>query len=150
MVRDGWEYWWERYWVFKLSIHLEIEANTTSKFSSILQFVLCGKERLLNKRGFPVLALIKGTNSESSDRFNNVQFSSSVTAQLFATPWTAALQASLSFTISPSLLKLMSTELVMPSNIFILCRPILILPSIFPSIRIFTSESALHIRWPKY
>ena len=66
------------------------------------------------------------------------------------TPWTAACQASLSFTISQSLLKLMSIELVMPSNHLILCHPLLLPPSIFPSIRIFSNESALHIRWPKY
>ena len=66
------------------------------------------------------------------------------------TPWTAACQASLSFTISWSLLKLMSIESVMPSNHLILCCPLLLLPSIFPSIRVFSSESALHIRWPKY
>ena len=65
---------------------------------------------------------------------------------LFATPWTAACQASLSFTISQSLLKLLSIELVMPSNHLILCRPLLLLPSIFPSIRIFSNESALLIR----
>ena len=67
-----------------------------------------------------------------------------------ATPWTAAHQASLAFTISQSLLKLMSIELVMPSNHIIPCRPLLPQPSIFPSIRIFSDESALHIRWPKY
>ena len=67
---------------------------------------------------------------------------------LFATPWTAAQQASLSFTISQTLLKLMSIESVMPSNHLILCHPPLLLPSIFPSIRVFSSESALHIRWP--
>ena len=65
-------------------------------------------------------------------------------------PWIAARQASLSFTISRSLLKLMSIELMMPSNHLILCCPLLFLPSIFPSIRIFSSELALHIRWPKY
>ena len=65
-------------------------------------------------------------------------------------PWTAAHQASLSFTISMSLLNLMSTESVMPSNHLILCRPLLFLPSIFPSIRVFSNELALHIRWPKY
>ena len=70
--------------------------------------------------------------------------------QLFATPWTAACPASLSFTISQKLLKLMSTESVMPSNHLILCRPLLLLPSIFPSIRVFSNESALRIRWPKY
>ena len=66
------------------------------------------------------------------------------------TPWTAARQASLSFTISWSLLKLMSIELVMVSNHLILCHSLLLLPSIFLSIRVFASESVLHIRWPKY
>src|SRR5574338_710861 len=66
------------------------------------------------------------------------------------TPWTAARQASLSITNSQSLLKLMSIESVMPSNHLILCRPLLLPPSIFPSIRVFSSESVLRIRWPKY
>ena len=66
------------------------------------------------------------------------------------TPWTAAHQASLSFTISWSLHRLMPTELVMPSNHLILCHPLLLLPSIFPSIRVFSNELALCIRWPKY
>ena len=68
---------------------------------------------------------------------------------LFATPWTATHQASLSFTISWSLLKFMSIESVMPSNYLVLCCPLLLLPSIFPSIRVFSSEPAVHIRWPK-
>ena len=66
------------------------------------------------------------------------------------TPWTAAHQATLSITNSWSILKLMSIELVMPSNHLILCRPLLLLPSIFPIIRVFYNESVLHIRWPKY
>ena len=70
--------------------------------------------------------------------------------QFFVTPWTVARQASLSITNSQSLLKLMSIELVMPSNHLILCRPLLLPPSIFPSIRVFSNESVLHIRWPKY
>ena len=69
---------------------------------------------------------------------------------LFVTPWTAACQASLSFTISWSLLKLMSIESVMPSNHLILCHPFFLLPSIFPSIRVFSNESVLRIRWPRY
>ena len=69
---------------------------------------------------------------------------------LFATPWTAVCQGSLSFTISQSLLKLMSIELMMPSNHLILCHPLLLLPSIFPSIRVFSNESAVCTRWPKY
>ena len=72
------------------------------------------------------------------------------TCLVFATPWTAAHQASLSFTISWSWLKLMSIESVMPSNHLILCHPLLLLPSIFPSIRVFSNELALCIRWPKY
>ena len=70
--------------------------------------------------------------------------------QLFATPWTAERQPSLSFTISRNLFKLMSIEWVMPSNHVILCHPLLLLPSIFPSIRVFSNELALCIRWPKY
>ena len=70
--------------------------------------------------------------------------------RLFGTPWTAACQASLSNTNSQSLLKLMSIESVMPSNHSILCCPLLLLPSIFPSIRVFSSELVLRIRWPKY
>ena len=69
---------------------------------------------------------------------------------LFVTPWTATCQASLSFTIFWSLLKLMSIETVMPSNHIILCHPLLFLPSIFPSIKVFSNESVLRIRWPKY
>ena len=69
---------------------------------------------------------------------------------LFATSWTAAHQASLSFTISQILLKLMSIESVMPSSHLIICCPLLLLPSIFPSIRVFSNESVIHIRWPKY
>ena len=80
-----------------------------------------------------------------------VQFSSLLSqVQLFATPWTAALQASLSITNSQSLLKLMSIESVMPSNHLILCHSLLLLPSIFPSIRVFSNESVLCIRRPKY
>ena len=69
---------------------------------------------------------------------------------LFVTPWTAACQASLSITMSWNLIKLMSIEWVMPSNHLILCHPLLLLPSIFPSIKVFSSESVLCIRWPKH
>ena len=81
---------------------------------------------------------------------SSVQFSHSVLSWLFVTPWTAAHQASLSITNSQSLLKLMSIESVMPSNHLILCHPLLLPPSVFPSIRVFSDESALRIRWPKY
>ena len=70
--------------------------------------------------------------------------------QLLGTPWTAAYQVSLSFTISWNLLKLMSIELMLPSNHLILCHPLLLLPSIFPSIRVFSNKSAHCIRWPRY
>ena len=80
--------------------------------------------------------------------FISVQFSCSVVSDS-ATSWTAAHQASLSITNSRSLLKLMSIELVMPSNHLILCHPLLLLPSVFPSIRVFCNELVLHIRWPK-
>ena len=79
----------------------------------------------------------------------SVQFSRSVMSDS-ATPWTAACQASLSITNSQSLLKLMSIESVMPSNHLILCRPLLLLPSNFPRVRVFSNESVLRIRWPKY
>ena len=85
--------------------------------------------------------------------FNSVQFSSFQLlshVRLFATPWTTALQASLSIINSQSLLKLISIESVMPSNHLILCRPLLLLPSIVPSIRVFSNESALRITWPNY
>ena len=80
---------------------------------------------------------------------HSVQFSLSVVSDT-ATPWTAALQVSLSITSSQSFHKLMSIQSVMPSNHLILCRPYLFLPSIFPSIRVFSNESVLRIRWPKY
>ena len=70
--------------------------------------------------------------------------------RLFVTLWTAACRVSLSFTIMQNLLKLISTESAMPSNYLILCLPLLLLPSIFPSIRVVSSESVLHIRWPQY
>ena len=84
----------------------------------------------------------------AKETINSVQSLSCV--WLFATLWTAARKASLSITNSQSLLTLMSIESVMPSNHLILCHPLLLLPSIFPSIRVFSNESALHIRWQKY
>ena len=82
------------------------------------------------------------------ESISSVQFLSRV--WLFVTPWTAACQASLSIANSQSLLKLMSIESVMPSNHLILCCPLLLLPSVFPSIRVFSNESVLHIWWPDY
>ena len=86
--------------------------------------------------------------SHGFSRFSSVQSLSHV--RLFVTPWIAAHQTSLSITNSRSSPKPMSIESMMPSNHFIFCCPILLLPSVFPSIRVFSNESALHIRWPKY
>ena len=99
------------------------------------------------------MILNKNSNSKQTNAYNFSHFQSVQSLsrdRLFATPWTTAHQASLSITNAWSLPKLMSTDLVIPSNHLILCRPLLLLPSIFPSIRIFSNESALRIRWPKY
>ena len=99
------------------------------------------------------LVKISGAKESLSLDFSSVQFSSVQSlscVRLFVTPWTAAHQASLSITNSWSLLKLMSIESVIPSNHLILCHPLFLLPSILPSTRVFSNESALHIRWPKY
>ena len=96
-----------------------------------------------------LLNRIKNKNKcNISIQFSSVQSLSRV--RLFATPWIAARQASLSITNSQSLLKLMSTESVMLSNHFILCRPLLLLSSVLPSIRVFSNESVFSIRWPEY
>ena len=111
--------------------------------TSLLYHLQCGP---CSKANFP-----QGHNVATlspSIEFNSVQSLSCV--QLFATPQTAACQASLSVANSQSLLKLMSIKSVMPSNHLILCRPLFLPPSIFPSMRVFSSESVLHIRWPKY
>ena len=94
-----------------------------------------------------VLSVINRSSSQRY-QFSSVQSLSHI--QLFVTPWTAARQASLSITNSWSLLTLMSIKLMIPSNQIILCSPLLLLPSIFPSIRVFSSASVLHIRWPNY
>ena len=91
-----------------------------------------------------------GTESDATERLSTAHISSiQLLVWLFATPWTAALQASLSITNSWSLLKLMFIMSVMPSNRLILCCPLLFQPSVFSSIRVFSKESVLHIRWPK-
>ena len=95
---------------------------------------------------YKLIVLIYSINKSCS--VSSVQSLSCV--QLFVTSWTAAWQASLSINNFQSLLKLMSLESVMPSNHLILCHPLLLLPSIFSSIRVFSNESVLHIRWPKY
>ena len=102
--------------------------------------------------GIYIDALSLNTVSKANQMpFNPFVVQSLSHVQLFVTPWTAACQASLSITNTWSLLKLMSTELVMPSNHLILCCPLLLLlPSIFPSIRVFSNESVLCIKWPNY
>ena len=106
--------------------------------------------------GFPVPGILQARTLEWVDiSFSNawkwkVKVKSLSRVWLLATPWTAARQASLSITNYRSSLKLMSFESVMPSSHLILCHPLLLLPSIFPSIRVFSSESVLRIRWPKY
>ena len=104
--------------------------------------IFCGPVLLLPS----ILTSIRDFSNESALSFTSVAQS----GRLFPTPWTTAHQASKSITKSQSVLKLMSTELVMPSNHLVLCHPLLLLPSIFPSIRVFSNESPLCIRWPKY
>ena len=118
----------------KQAAHLDLKMEFSLQLwsHSSLSLFIC---RILLHNSFPFT-------------FSSVQLISHV--QLFVTLWTAARQASSSITNSWNLLKLVSIESVMPSNHLILCRPLLLLPSIFPSIRVFSNESALHIRWPKY
>ena len=99
------------------------------------------KEEIVTRKTWSYISTV-------SVQFSSVQLLNHV--QLFVTPWTVARQASLSITNSHSSPKLMSTESVMPSSHFIHCRPLFLLPSTFPSIRVFSNELALHIRWPKY
>ena len=112
--------------------------------SSVSKNIAYGADSLLNK----VLALYNLLMWNLGVSVS--QFSHSVISDFFATPWLAAHQASLSITNSWSLLKLMPIELVMPSSHLILCRPLLLLPPIPPSIRVFSGESAFHMRWSKY
>ena len=101
--------------------------------------------------GIYIDALSLNTVSKANQMpFNPFVVQSLSHVQLFVTPWATASQVSPSFTVSQTLLKLMSIESVMPSSHLVLCRPLLLLPSIFPSIRVFSSESVLRIRWPKY
>ena len=123
-----------------------IELNSTK---SIIMWNGNRLNVLIKRQLFPYL---KKPNSvlfiRSTAQFSLVQLLSHV--RLFMTPWTAAHLASLSITNSWGLLKLMSIQSVMPSNHLIFCGPLLLLPSIFPNIKVFSSESVLHIRWPKY
>ena len=124
-------------------IYCSIDGNTISSKSTSEITISEEKTYKTGLSGF----LLRSNCSQTIPKFSPVQSLSRV--QLFATPWTAVCQASLSITNSRSLLKLMSIESVMPSNHLILCHPLL-LPSIFPSIRVFSNGSVLCIRWPKY
>ena len=130
-----------------LHTKMNLYTNYITKYSfiyilkSLIQFSVGGRGSV------PSLQFALRPNYDRSKQFGSVQSLSCV--RLFVTPWTAACQASLSITNSWSLLKLMSIESVMPSNHLILCHPLL-LPSIFLSIRVFSNESFVHIRWPKY
>ena len=109
------------------------------------------RSQLTTERSYqtqPIVCKLQDNKTSQKVQFSSVHSLSRV--RLFATPWTAAHQASLSITNSWSLLKLMSIESEMPSNNLILCRPLLLPPSIFSSIRVFSNESAHCIRWPKY
>ena len=123
------------------SIYTVMSFVNRNYFASLLPF-------RVNFASFFFFFLPDSPNYIVHYQFSSVQLLSRV--QLFETPWTAVSQASLSITNSRSLLKLMSVELVMPSNHLILCRPLLLLSSIFPSIKVFWNELVLHIRWPKY
>ena len=105
---------------------------------------------LISSTFFNLLLLLIESSIERQCKTFFVVVQSLNYVQLLVTPWTAACLASLSFTISQGLLKLMSIELVMPSNYFVLCCPLLLLPSIFPSIKVFSNKSALRFMWPKH
>ena len=111
---------------------------------------ITGNSTILPKDTNNSILKISRSRQTKSVNVNVVVVQSLCHVRLFVTPWTVACQASLSFTISQSLLKFMLIELVMPSNHLILCGPLPLLPSIFPSIRLFSNELALHLRWPKY
>ena len=112
-----------------------------------------GKDRGKGKIVASCIMLVSSESADKPSQVGSVQFSSVQSlsrVRLFSTPWIAARQASLSITNSQSSLRLTSIESVMPSSRLILCHPLLLQPSIFPSIRVFSSELVLHIRWPKY
>ena len=137
-----------------------IDMNQPRVYMCSIFLVFWGTSMLFSIVAAPIYIPINGAGgfpfSTASPAFiicRLIQFSSVKSLSRvwrFATPWTAESQASLSITNSQSLLKLMSTESVMPSNYLILYHPLLLMPSIFPSIRVFSSESVLRIRWPKY
>ena len=124
-----------------------MDGITNSKDMSLSKLWEMVKEREARRAAVHEFAKLYMTERLTL-QFSSVQSLNHVC--LFATPWTAARQASLSITNPQSLLKLMSIESVMPSNHLILCRPLLLLPPIFLSIRVFSNESALRIKWPEY
>ena len=129
-------HWAQVTFLLSLNLNCLIRKRTIKCLTALL-------ERLsITPKSTYLLCLLHGLKLSSVQSLSHVW--------LFETPWTAACQASLSITNSQSLFKLMSIESVMPSHHLILCHPLLLLPSIFPSIRVFSDESALHIRWPKY
>ena len=145
---------WPEYWSFGFSL------NPSNEYSGLISYRIdwfdlscCPRD---SQESFLAPQFESNESSAISSLYGptlttiHVVFQSLSHIQLFATPWTIACQASLSFTVSQSLLRFMSIELVMPSNHLILCRPLLLLPSVFPRIRVFSSELTLPIRWPKY
>ena len=141
-----------------LTIWTSVRKVITLFFNTLSSFVWLffqGESILISWLQSPSTVILepKKINSVNVPVFPFLQFSyvqSLSHVRLFVTPWTAAHQATLSITNTQSLLKLMSIASVMPSSHLILCHPLLLLPSIFPSIRVFSNESVLHIRWPKY
>ena len=129
---------WPKYWSFSFSISLSNEC------SGLISFRMDWLDLLSVQR------TLKSLLQQHSSKASILRHSEFFIVQLFVTQWTAPYQASLSITNSQSLLKLMSIESVMPSNHLILCRPLLLPSSIFPSFRVFSNESVLHIRCPKY
>ena len=146
---------WPEYWSFGFSL------NPSNEYSGLISYRIDWFDLSCCPRDSQESSLAPQSESNKSSAISSlygptlttihvVVFQSLSHVQLFATPWTVAYQASLSFTVSQSLLRFMSIELVMPSNHLILSHPLLLLPSIFPSIRVFSSELAFPIRWPKY
>ena len=131
-----------------MGVKTQYFGHLMQRTDSFEKTLMPGKIKGRRRRGPQMMRWLNGI-TDSMDMFRSVQFNC-CRVQLFATPWTAACQASLSITNSQSFLKLMSIKLVMPSNHLILCCPLLLLPSIFPSTTVFSNESALRIRWPKY
>ena len=130
----------------EMQIKNEISSHTSQNdHHQSLQTIKAGES--VEERG---PSYTTGSDVNWYSHYEEYQFSSVAQSCLFVTPWTAARQASMPITNSQSLHKLMSIESVMPSNHLILCHPLLLPPSIFPSIRVFSNESALRIRWPKY